>query len=200
MTRVSTNPWKYLNRIEFNGKNGSLEKMDYPNYPDNCWTLDVAKQTNQTPFHIRFIFNFVPKYSAEIYIEDKLASLKRANPFAKFSTNGPMIYNSDEKYKSFVLEIEQEIFDERDEKISCRNYPTEMFSTYNDCDQNYIQDWMGKYIPNLVPVWASKSINETTIHKTDVNREHLRSYSNFLIGMHRSDCPLPCKTTTISTR
>ena len=164
------------------------------------YALDVTKQTNQTPSFIRFSFKLDPKYSADIYVEDRLASLKRANAFAKFSISGPMITNTDGKYKGFVLQIEQEIFDEKDDKIGCRSYPTEMFSTYYDCDQNYIQDWMGKYIPNLVPVWASKSINETTIHKTDVNREHLRSYSNFIIGMHRSDCPLPCKTTRISAR
>ena len=64
MTRVSTNPWKYLDRIEFNGEKGDLEKMEYPNYPDNCWTLDVANQTNKTPFFIRFVFNLDPDYSA----------------------------------------------------------------------------------------------------------------------------------------
>ena len=200
MTRATTNPWKYLDSIELNGKYGILEKMEYPNYPDNCWTFDVAKQTNHTPFFIRFTFNLDTKYSAEVHIEDRLVSLKRANAFAKFSTNGPMITNTDKKYKGYALEIEQEIFEEKEEHIGCRNYPTELFSSYYDCDRNYTQDWMKKYVSNLLPVWASKSINETTIHKTDVNREHWSSYVNFLIGMHRSDCPLPCKTTRISTR
>ena len=49
MARASTDPWKYLKQIEFNGnEKGELERMEYPNYPDNCWTLDVEKQTNQT--------------------------------------------------------------------------------------------------------------------------------------------------------
>ena len=198
--RVSTNPWKYLARIEFNGKNGSLEKMEYPNSPDNCWTLDVTKQSNHTPLFIRFFFIHNPKYSAEIHVEDRLAALKRANAFAKFSAHGPMITNTEKRYKGYVLEIEQEIFDEKDDKIGCRNYPTELFSTYYDCDKNYTQNWMEKHMSNLVPVWASNSINDTTLHKTDVNRQHFKSYVNFLLGMHRSDCPPPCKTTRISTR
>ena len=49
MTRASTDPWRYLKSIEFDGIKGELERMEYPNYPDNCWTLDVAKQTNKTP-------------------------------------------------------------------------------------------------------------------------------------------------------
>ena len=164
------------------------------------YALDVAKQSNHTHSFIRFFFNLDPKYSAEIYVEDRLASLKRANAFAKFSTSGPMITNTDEKFIAYILEIEQEIFDEKDDKIVCRNYPTELFSTYYDCDKNYTQKWMEKHMSNLVPVWASNSINDTTLHKTDVNREDLTSYANFLVGKHRSDCPLPCKTTRISTR
>ena len=200
MTRVSTNPWKYLDRIEFNGKRGDLEKMEYPNYPDNCWTLDVLKQTNQTPFFIRFVFNLDPDYSAEVHVEDKLVALRRANAFAKFSTDGPIIDNTDQKYKGYALEIEQEIFDEKDEQIGCRNYPTELFATYYDCDQNHTNNWTRKLMPNLVPVWASKSINDVTIHETHENPQIWRSYIDFLVGMQRSNCPLPCRTTRISAR
>ena len=128
--------------------------------------------------------------------------MKRANALAKFSTDGPKIVNTYEKYKAYILEIEQEIFDEEDAKIGCQNYPTELFSTFNDCDQNYTRNWMEKHMPNLVPVWASRSINETTIHKSDVTQSQSQSipYSRFIIGLHRSDCSLPCKTTRISTR
>ena len=111
-----------------------------------------------------------------------------------------MINNADEKSKAYILEIEQEIFDERDAKIGCQNYPTELFSTYHDCDKNYTRNWMDKHMSNLVPVWASRSINETTIHKSDVNQQNFDLYAKFIIGLHRSDCPLPCKATRISTR
>ena len=158
----------------------------------------TLRSFSKTPFFIRFVFNFDPKYSAEIYVEDRLSSLKRANAFVKFSTNGPVITNTDGMYKGYVLEIEQEIFDERDNKIGCRNYPTEVFLSYNHCDKNYTMNWTGKYMPNLVPIWASRSINETTIFKADVNRQ--KSGIDFILGMKRSDCPLPCKTTRIFTR
>ena len=49
MTRATTNPWKYLNRIELNGKNGTLEQMEFPNYPDNCWTLDHTSKKPVIP-------------------------------------------------------------------------------------------------------------------------------------------------------
>ena len=68
-----------------------LDEMEYPNYPDNCWTLDVAKQSNETPSYIRFWFDANPEYSVEILVEDKMSALKRANAVAKFSTTGQMI-------------------------------------------------------------------------------------------------------------
>ena len=71
-----------------------LDEMEYPNYPDNCRTLDVAKQSNQTPSYIWFEFEANPEYSVEILVEDKLSALKRANAVAKFSTTGQMIKNA----------------------------------------------------------------------------------------------------------
>ena len=102
MARVSTDPRKYLRKAKMyipsqGNKELStidLDEMEYPNYPDNCWTLDVAKQSNETPSYIRFSFEANPEYSVEILVEDKMSALKRANAVAKFSTTGPMIYNA----------------------------------------------------------------------------------------------------------
>ena len=71
-----------------------LDEMEFPNYPDNCLTLDVAKQSNQTPSYIWFEFEANPEYSVKILVEDKLSALKRANAVAKFSTTGQMIKNA----------------------------------------------------------------------------------------------------------
>ena len=198
MSRVTTDPWRYLNRIEFNGSDARLEKMEYPNYPDNCWTLDTS---NHTSSFIRFVFNQDPAYYAQINIEDKLPSLKRADAFAKFTYDGPIIVNSDQKFLGFALEIDQEIFDEKDEKVGCRHYPNEEFFSYNDCDQNFTHRWIAEHMTNLAPFWASKSIENVTILKTDVvDVQHISSYADLCVGLLRSDCPLPCKATRIYSR
>ena len=197
MIRGTTNPWKYLKRIEYNGENARLQHMEYPSYPDNCWTLDT---NNRTSTFIRFVFNQDTAFSAEIFIEDKLLSLKRADAFAKFSYNGPLIVNSDQKYKGYALEIDQEIFDERDKKVGCKNYPNANFSSYYDCDQAFIQNWMAEHMSDLSPIWASKSENNVTIQKSNVDVKQFGSYIDMCIGLLRSKCPQPCKATRISSR
>ena len=200
MKRITTDPWKYLKRIDNGiGKgNLSLDNMEYPNFPDNCWTLDVEKQTNSTVGLIVFYFKPDPTYSAEIFVEDKLLSLKRASSFSKFSTDGPRIENADAMFKGYALQIEQEIYDEKDEKFGCRNYPTDLYPTYQDCDKEFVRKWIENHTPNLVPVWASKSQNDTTTLTKD--GEVSNAIGKFFMGTKRTGCPLPCKTTKISVR
>ena len=206
MSRVTIDPWNYLKNIVVSGGNAKLEKMEYPNYPDNCYSLDVTSHTNHPHSFVRFDFDHNPQYSANIFIEDRLLALKRSSPFSKFSTDGPTLSNTNFESKDYVVEIEQEIFDEKDKNINCKNYPNEKFSSYSDCDQKYMESWMEKHIPNIKPIWASRSKNETTTHATD---HHIWqpwvsslwwSYAEFVSGIHRSDCPLPCRRTKIATR
>ena len=206
MSRVTINPWNYLRNIVFNhGEKPKLVEMEYPNYPHNCHSLDVASQTFK-PSYVRFDFEHTSQYSAKIFIEDRMLALKRTNPFSKFSTDSPTIENTDFTFKGYVVEVKQEIFDEKDTDINCRHYPNEKFSSYSDCDQNYMQNWMQKHIPNVKPLWASRSKNETTTNALDhyIGQPWVApkwfSYVNFVVGIHRSDCPLPCRTTKIATR
>ena len=123
-----------------------LNEMDYPTYPDNCYSFDVASQTNYSYSFFRFYFDHKFNYSAKIFIEDRMLALKRSNPLAKFSTHGPTIANADFEFKGYVVEIEQEIFDEKDEDINCKDYPNDKFSTFSDCDQDYMHNWMEKIL------------------------------------------------------
>ena len=45
MSRVIINPWNYMETIAFGWKRGKLDVMEYSNYPDNCYSLDVTKQS-----------------------------------------------------------------------------------------------------------------------------------------------------------
>ena len=55
MKKITIDHSKYLEGIGCYDLHGnvtilSLEEMIYPNYPDNCWALDVARQASATPF------------------------------------------------------------------------------------------------------------------------------------------------------
>ena len=189
MKQVTTEPTEYIESILYWAERKphplELDKMEYPNYTDNCRTLDVGRQVNRTDSYLRFSFHFNPQYSTEIFVEDKMSSLKRANAFAKFSTTGDRIFNDDHTFKGYTLEIEQEIFEEKDKDIRCRDYPTELYSTFSECDEAFVQDWMKSHMPDLTPIWASKSLNETTIQKKNVTLAD--GYRGFLYGAAKNN-------------
>ena len=178
MKKITIDPSKYLEVIGFLDLHGyrtipslkemshpnfhflSLEEMSYPNYPDNCWALDVARQANATPLYIFLGFKPVNGLSADIFVEDRLLSLKKSSTYSKFSSSGPRITRENGEFVGYALEIEQEIFDERDANFGCENYPTESYSTYQDCDQNLTRKWIASLVSDFIPVWASNSLNE----------------------------------------
>ena len=163
MNRVTTEPWSYIDRITLKGFQSEamrdndgleftdreirkLESMEFPNFPDNCWTLDLSKHlSNFTPLKVKLFFRVIKDFSVEVLVEDRLTALARASAFAKFAQkSGAPIVNTDHKQKTFVLANEQEIFDENDENIGCKNYPTEHHPTFKDCDKDYTQKILAK--------------------------------------------------------
>ena len=205
MKRITTDPWKFLQRIklyllESKRQTLSLDDMEYPNYPDNCWTLDVAKQTNGTPTYIAFTFKPSPIYSAEVSIEDRLISLKRASTFSKFSQTGPTLSTTAADFKGYALEIDQEISDEGQTSFGGKNYPTEEYSSYQDCDSDFVRKYVKDHTTNWIPVWASESPNLTTTYSNNVKVNKSFDGWKFIVGNRRTECSLPCTTTKISAR
>ena len=168
MKRIITNPWSYLEKISLRGvkyqttgkdmDNSSmdmqpelikqpittLEHMDFPNHPHNCRSLDLSKHIrNFSPTMLHLWFLKVNDFSAEVLVEDRLSSLGRPNAFAK---TGVPTENADNTHKQFVLEINQEVFDEHDSKIGCQKYPNERYATFKDCDRDYTRRFLAKVI------------------------------------------------------
>ena len=105
------------------------------------------------------------------------------------------------QFHPYALEIDQEISDERDKKYGCRNYPTELYPTYQDCDKDFVRKWVEDRATNFVPVWASKHENDTTTFITDVKfKQSFEMDARFIVGWQRTGCPLPCIATKISAR
>ena len=204
MKKVTIDPSRYLKGSGYYDKDGKemilQPEMDYPNYPDNCWTIDVAKHPNMTPNYV--VLAFKPFSSAEIFVEDRLLSLKRASSLTKFSSTGPQIAVENGQYGGFALEIEQEIFDERDEAFGCKNYPTELYLTYQDCDQDHLRKMIAREVSNIMPFWASKNLNDTTALPTLPAQNFSENFifGKMIVGTQRTECPLPCTTTKISVR
>lgn len=98
-------------------------------------------------------------------IGDKRTSVVKRKLRAKsFDYEGTAIELEDlwsSMIKSYALTLSQTINLEADEGKHCRNYPNEHFSSYRECDENFVyNEVINNY--NIMPFWAAKSIDEIT--------------------------------------
>ena len=83
-----------------------------------------------------------------------------------FSYSGPNIVNEDlseGRILNYVFSISQKIYSELDANKNCKIYPTQEYSSFIDCDEKNLYEKFMK--SKVMPYWAAKYINETTINR-----------------------------------
>ena len=135
-----------------------------------CQTLDVTKYLdlkNNTPLYLKFAFKKVPNVSMTLLIEDKRKALsKRSLRSNIMDYEGAQIQLNLMKPMSldYYLTISQMIDIETHSGKACKNYPSQDFKSYSDCDEEFVYDQM-KHEYNLMPFWAAKKFDEVTKSK-----------------------------------
>ena len=69
-------------------------------------------------------------------------------------------------FLEYLLQFEQKSFQEVEETAHCWDYPTERFKNYEECDKENVRLAL-KYLnlSDLMPVWATKNMEEVTDRK-----------------------------------
>ena len=64
----------------------------------------------------------------------------------------------------YIVKIRANIFVEEDPNQNCRNYPTSEFSSYTECDDQYVRKKLEQIAPglNLTPVWMTDDLDLVT--------------------------------------
>ena len=65
------------------------------------------------------------------------------------------------KSRTYALTLSQTIDLEEDEGKNCRNYPNKNFTSYRECDENFVYNEV-KNNYNMMPFWAARSMDEIT--------------------------------------
>ena len=101
-----------------------------------------------------------------------------------------------------ILEISKNIYLEEDLKKNCRDYPNTDFESFNACDEFYIQQIFNAYFPpGFMPVWFTNNLSIVSTHvKTEAFKDSPVDLEDLVAGDEDSDCPVPCKSTTIIGR
>ena len=103
-------------------------------------------------------------FSASLFVEEKVKSLKRTSKSAKSNYIGSFleIHSLNHPRKiSVLLKFSQTIHSERDRSTPCKNYPYEKFESYSHCDEAFVYNKILK-ISGFIPFWTARSFDETT--------------------------------------
>ena len=122
--------------------------------------LDIK---NIAPSSIYIHFNKIQNLGITLEIEDVRKSLSRRKINSNsFDYDGPPIeiqnlYST--KVSTIALSLSQTI--DLEAMKNCKNYPNQNFSSYRECDENFVYN---KIVQNysMMPFWAAKKIDEIT--------------------------------------
>ena len=195
--------------INFNFSIDSIVVETWVNYFDNCVTVDFLKNDVIRAEGIANIFVYIFDQtfhsdftSVEIIPVDRNLFTDRNLKNTRLYYFGPNIVMAKDapprSSDDYILELKQDIFVENDASKNCVNYPNADYDSYNDCDKNFtLRKLAEHYGPDLVPIWATLDMKSVTqSHFVDWSYD----YGSLYDGTVKSDCPLPCTTTSVNAR
>ena len=64
----------------------------------------------------------------------------------------------------YTVKIKKNVFVEEDPRKSCKNYPNAEFSSYAECDNQYMREKIDEVAPglNLTPPWLTRDLDTVT--------------------------------------
>ena len=120
--------------------------------------MDLAKHV---PSYFNVWFNKIPNLSVILKLEDRGKSLSK-RPLLSNEGFPLQIGNlSLGEYHEYSFNLFEKINLEAVTGKGCRNYPTEKYISYRECDMDFVYNELkSKY--KIMPFWAAKSLSEVT--------------------------------------
>ena len=145
-----------------------------PNYPHNCYTLDISNQTRGKLIQtLYFYFKSPKRETVQVLVEGKGIETSRDVYDNMLLASGDVIDTQPGSLTKYVLKINQQMFVEEDTSKKCRNYPNEDFDSYAACDDHYMRSLCD--VAGLLPIWLTDDINEVTV-QASVNSTGIKGF------------------------
>ena len=140
---------------------------------------------------IEIFFNKTMKDSTvEFKLQGHTLGSRREIQEHRFYSSGDAL--TVDKYSSYIVRINKDVFVEEDPSKTCRNYPNANFASYNDCDDQFMRDKLEEVAPglDLTPPWLADNLDNVTSQPVSYSPQ---MHGNILLGMAmitvvRPDC------------
>ena len=125
----------------------------------NCRLLEM-NTTAHVPRRIKIELWNTENVSFHLNIVETNMALAKRRQYS-FAYRGPFIgIDHLHSQKSFGLSLKQSHYSDQDEETNCINYPSPKFSSFQECDEDFIFGEMKKI--GVMPFWAAKDKNDVT--------------------------------------
>ena len=98
-----------------------------------------------------------------LYIEDRSKAVKRTLNNNMLAYAGPKLKIEDSNEGQEIiaaLSLSQLINTDKDENSKCLNYPNEAYESYEQCDQEFLMEYMQNI--DITPFWATRDLKDVT--------------------------------------
>ena len=150
-------------------------KLNMINWLDDCHTLNLAdiEDTGEGYEGLKAVtISFVPflmqdivenNVTIELKLLDKNLLVNRRIEQLSFFYNGNSMVMKN-SFSNYIVKIKKNVFVEEDPRKTCRNYPNAEFSSYAECDDQYMRDRIDQAAPgvNITPPWLTKDLDKVT--------------------------------------
>ena len=181
------------------------------NFPNNCQAVDLPEEQKKMGIKMA-MFDFDPEFinslpkpiKLELVIEDRAKATDRRLQRNRLHYNGQAIELDLARPvgMEYIIELKQQVYQEKDASKNCKNYPTENWKSYKQCDAEKTQERIKSIMSSdLVPVWATKDLSKvSTKHVVGENRKYKVDKLERVFMGDNAYCQSPCSETTIIAR
>ena len=131
----------------------------------------------------------------ELLLVDPRIFTLRTISIHKLRVQGDRLLVDKNHWRTYNLDLNQDVFVEKDPTKNCAVYPNREYESYGKCDQAYVQTM----IPGIVPIWNTDDIRKAT-RNASITEEKKRKVIKLSEGLVVSPCKLPCTSTKATSQ
>jgi hypothetical protein len=197
-----------ISAVNFRGKDNTWHSINISNvhlgrvnFPDNCYTLDIASNAEVKKHGVKKLiisFDALENRSAEVRVQgSSLACDRDIEAHRLYSDGDKIMLQNRNEYRRFVVSLKKNVFVEEDTTKNCRNYPNPEYASYRDCDDRWMKDTVARLAPGLVPIWLAGTMENVSIHHLAPELSSIYSIVDMMGEPRSPTAPFPAPPSTL---